>query len=256
MEEMNNKQTTAATTATVPLFGAAEAARANKTVREFIAVTFPQEGAAPVKTGSAGRSISKTWQTYCDDINATLPIHVQKFLNTPALIAAFADARSAGRRALTAEEADAIANGRDCKGVPSKRKSDKYRKQSKAKDLPCMGTRNGEPWQIDLHLSEKFGTRQSEKSLGMTYRRRYAQFARRAQESANEYNCPVRLLLIMFCAERNLRNEATAEKYGMPLSAVGLPSLWNGEILITNRLDKWFDGQVGDPGVFVPEVAE
>jgi hypothetical protein len=251
------KNTTAAPALVAPAYVLGEALNlrsAAKEVREFCAATFPLPGEAPRKTGTAGAAISTPWQEFCDNINLPLPMYVQRFLNTPARIAAFADYRSACRRPLTKKEAFAIANGRDIKGSPSKAKKPASGTKSRAKKNPCMGVREGEPLQVDVHVTEAIGVRETEKTLGMTYRRRYAQFARRAQETANEWGCPVRLLLVMFCAERNLRDAATAEKFGMPLSAVGLPSLWNGQIIITNRTEKYFDGQVGDPGAFFPEV--
>ena len=242
-----------------PLTGAANtpAARANREVAAFIEATFPKAGEGPRPTGGQGGHIARTWQEVCDDVNVRLPMYVQRFLNTPERIGAFITARTAGRRALTPAEATAIANGRDIKGTVSKRKKPAPGVKSRANPRPCMGTRNGEPLQIDLHNSAKVGTvPQTEKNLGVTYRKRYASFAALAQAYANAYQCPTRLVFCMYVAERNLRDDKTAEKFGMPVSAVGLPSLWNGEFLITNRRDKFFAGQVGDPGMFIPEPEE
>jgi hypothetical protein len=244
------------TTPDTPAFTKPEidrAYRANREVREFIEATFPKAGEPPRKTGKQGAAIAKTWQEVCDDVNAPLPMFVQNWLNTPDRIAAFITARTAGRRALTATEAKAIANGRDIKGTVSKRKKPAPGVKSRANPRPCMGERDGEPYQIDLHHKASIGAALTDKNLGVTYRKRFPAFAALAQALANAHQCPVRLVFRMYVAERNLRDEVTATKYNMPLSAVGLPSLWNGEFLITNRRDKFFAGQIGDPGAFVPE---
>jgi hypothetical protein len=199
-------------------------------VTKIIAGIFPSVRGESVKTGKRGRPVNSLIGDFADDYLREFPSKVSELLNEqPDLIGGFLDALTANRRPLTDEEAEAIATGRDAE---------------------TMGLLNGEPTQSDVFNRYSVIRNEGER-LGLAFQRRALQVAVYAQSEANESRKVLYMFVERYATDRNLRDAATAEKYGMPLSAVGLMSPNVVAIVVTDN-PKAFKGLVARVGTFTP----
>ena len=208
-------------------------------VDKIIATVFPKRRGEKVyrtdlETGkrTQGAPTTSLLGDFADDYLRKFPEALSEMLNDqpPEVIGAFIDRLIAARRTPTAGEAFAIASGRDAK---------------------AMGTINGEPTQVDV-FNRYSVVRDEDERLGLAFARRCVQVQEYAQQEANETGKTLSVWTERYATDRNLRDEKTAEKYGMPLSAVGLMSPNTLALVVTDN-PKAFKGLICRCGVFSPE---
>ena len=179
---------------------------------EIIASVLPQAGEKIIQKGS-GRPITTTLQDIAHEYDRKLPATLRAFTDKPDLLAGLIDRLASLRRHLTQEERDAIASGRDAK---------------------AMDLLNDEPVQGDIFMSYPV-IRYDDETLGDAFLRRFDDSLLHAQIEALAAQRDVYVYVCLYAVERNLRDRQTAEKYAMPLSAVGLMSTNIVSILISDH---------------------
>lgn len=200
-------------------------------VAKIIASIFPKVRGESVKTGKQGRPVTALLGDFADDYLREFPNGVAQKLNEQAdLIGGFIDALVASRRPLESHEASAIEGGRDAE---------------------VMGLLDGEPTQIDVF--HRFTVvRNTGERLGLAFQRDAIAIGAFAQSEANRTSKSLYMFVERYATDRNLRDEATAKKFGMPESAVGLMSPNVVAIVVTDN-PKAFKGLIARVGSYAPE---
>lgn len=206
----------------------------SQTVR-LLTAALPSVKGEVIKTGKRGRPVSTTLAELAADYTLKLPETVTGPLtDNPELIAGFVDAYVAARRDATDEENEAIAGGRDAQ---------------------AMNLLDGEPVQSDTFLSFPV-IRGEDETLGRALRRDLADAFDMARIFAKKRKTEMYVFVTRYAWERNYRDEATAKKYGLPLSGVGLPSRNILGIIVTDNGDKAYTGVIARAGVVTAQTPE
>ena len=199
-------------------------------IENLLASALPTVPGTKVKTGKRGRPVTSDLSAYANNREKPLPDTLAPLTDNVRLIAGFLDALSSARRELTEAEAEAIAEGRDAS---------------------AMDLLNGEPVQSDVFLSFPV-VRNDDETLGDAFRREVREALDIAQFLATKRRRDISVYVTRYATERNLRDAATAKKYEMPQSAVGLMSRNIVGLIITDY-PKAFKGEVARCGIRVPE---
>ena len=222
-----------------PLAGAAARSHAKKVVSDLIGANLVKTGGPRVKrlkadgTFANGRPVEASLAKIANNLEAELPLTVRKAIEgDPVVFAAMMDALSDARRTLDENEEYYISLGYDI--------------------TAGMGSRESEPLQEDYHTSFPIGAREGQ-TLGDAMLEQYKGYAMFAQFQANVQQKPLALMFRRYAIDRNARTKEIAEKFYCPTSLVKLPSRWNGQVILTEKLEKEFTGLLGTIKVFYPQ---